>query len=295
MVIGTAEQPRQPQASPRPKTGVLRRVVHGVGELFITLGAVSLLFVFHEVYVTDWISAGKQLDATTALENRWAADAQAHRAELGRAGQATAPAEPAVPPPAPRAGEGIARLYAPRLGPDFAVTVIEGTVQDILAVGPGHYVGTALPGQPGNFAVAGHRVGRGAPFNDLDLLQSCDALVVETASEWLVYRILPFAAELPGWAEGKGTEGRCRGVTPLSAPYPQVPGQEIVLPTNGTVVAPVPGQPRNSALPPGARARLITLTTCNPKFSARTRLVVHGLMVARYVKGGERPAELQEG
>ena len=33
-----------------------------------------------------------------------------------------------------------------------------------LALGPGHVVGTALPGQVGNFAVAGHRVTAGNPF-----------------------------------------------------------------------------------------------------------------------------------
>ncbi|MCA1672476.1 MAG: class E sortase, partial [Actinobacteria bacterium] len=195
----------------------------------------------------------------------------------------------------PLEGDGIARLFVPGFGSDYSFTVLEGTSAEILAAGPGHYTDTALPGQPGNFAVAGHRVGKGAPFNDLDLLESCDALVVETRTEWFVYRVLPLQGEAPGWAEGEGAQERCRGVAPLPPPYPEVPGKEIVPPSDGSVIAPVPGQPRDAALPPDAEARLITLTTCHPKFSARERLIVHGVLVAQYPKGGERPAELMEG
>lgn len=68
-----------------------------------------------------------------------------------------------VPGP-PLEGDGIAMLYVPALGPDFSFTVLEGTGQDTLATGPGHYIDTAMPGQPGNFGLAGHRVGKGAPF-----------------------------------------------------------------------------------------------------------------------------------
>ncbi|MGH3980478.1 MAG: hypothetical protein ACRDRZ_16005 [Pseudonocardiaceae bacterium] len=33
-----------------------RRIVQGVGEIVVTLGLVVLLFVFYQVYVTDWFS-----------------------------------------------------------------------------------------------------------------------------------------------------------------------------------------------------------------------------------------------
>lgn len=39
--------------------------------------------------------------------------------------------------------------------------------------------------------MAGHRVGKGAPFNDLGALEACDAVVVETKQEWVTYRVLP--------------------------------------------------------------------------------------------------------
>jgi sortase (surface protein transpeptidase) len=246
-----------------------------VGELMITLGVVVLLFVIYEVYVTDLVSAGRQQDATQRLEDRWRQDRTTSETE----------------PEQPLAGDGLLRLYAPTLGPGFTRTVLEGTDQDTLATGPGHYTGTALPGQPGNMAIAGHRVTHGAPFTHIDQLQSCDALIVETAREWFVYRVLPMRDELPMWAEGKGAQPRCRGVTPLSAPYPEVPGQKIVAASDVSVIAAVPGISRDMA---GASTQMITLTTCHPKFSAQQRLIVHGVLVARYPADGAPPAELTE-
>src|SRR6202034_3278497 len=86
-------------------------------------------------------------------------------------------------------GTGIANIYIPRLGDDYHFTIVEGTDESALDKGPGHYDGTALPGQIGDFAVAGHRVGKGEPFLNLDKLQPGDAVVVETATNWYVYRV----------------------------------------------------------------------------------------------------------
>lgn len=266
--------PHRPPPSGRPVGDRVRKAVRVLGELLVTLGMVVLLFIVYTFYVTSWISAGKQADATAALEEQW----RDHRGTVDR----------------PLVGEGIARLHIPALGPDFAFTVLQGTDQDTLAVGPGHYVDTAMPGQPGNFALAGHRNGKGAPFLNLDLLESCDALVVQTRDTWLVYRVLPMADEMAGWAAGKGAQPQCRGVEPLPAPYPQVPGREIVQPSQTEVIAPVPGEP-DAQPPAGQQAKLITLTTCHPKFSARQRLIIHGVLVARHPKGGAPPVELTQG
>ncbi|MGH3911874.1 MAG: class E sortase [Pseudonocardiaceae bacterium] len=256
---------------PRRRGDGLRAMIRGVGEMLITLGVVALLFVFYAVYVTDWSSAEKQQDATTELDDAW------HNPR----GRVDRPIE----------GEGIAKLYIPSFGSDFVFTVLEGTTPDTLEAGPGHYVDTAMPGQPGNFAVAGHRVGKGSPFNDLDLLSSCDAIVVETVDQWFVYRVLPLQGEADEWATGRGTAQQCAGVGPLSGSYADVIGKQIVLPSQTEVIAPVPGQP--GLIPPADQAGLITLTTCHPQFSARERLIVHGVLVAQYSKAaGQRPAEL---
>ncbi|HEY6422830.1 MAG TPA: class E sortase [Pseudonocardiaceae bacterium] len=263
-VLSPAPHGRRPAAA--------RTVIRGVGELLLTLGLVALLFVFYEVYITDLTSAQKQREATAQLDDTWLNP----RSLVGR----------------PIEGAGIAKMYIPSFGPDFAYTVLEGTSQDVLAVGPGHYQGTALPGQLGNFAVAGHRVGRGSPFNSLDQLSSCDAIVVETADRWFVYRVLPLQGEAAGWEAGRAKEPQCRGVGPLRDRYANVMGKTIVLPSQTEVIAPVPGQP-GLVLPAKRELGLITLTTCHPQFSARQRLIVHGVLVAQYRKiDGQRPAEL---
>lgn len=273
--------------SPRPRTRApvppprdpVRTVVRTVGEVLITLGLVVLLFVVYEVYVTDLISAGKQRTATAALDDRWQGDADRvdHFDGLGE-------------------GDGFAKLYIPAFGADFQFTVVEGTTAPSLEIGPGHYPQTAYPGEPGNFAVAGHRVGKGAPFNDINLINSCDALVVETQHNWFVYRALPKAEEKAGWAEGKGTDAKCKGVAVLGGEYADVVGQQIVPPTNGSVIAPIPGRPEVPSA--GEQAALLTLTTCHPRFSDRERLIVHAVLVNQQVKDpskpNERPAELTE-
>lgn len=267
-----------------------RSIARVVGELLITFGLVTLLFVVYEIYWTDLISAGKQRDATAQLDNQWG--------------------KPDVDPDTLRRnhfeglgeGDSFAKLYVPTFGPDYHFTIIEGTSEKVLAIGPGHYTGSAYPGGNGNFAVAGHRVGHGGPFNDIDLLNSCDAIVVETHDDWFVYRVLPHKDEVDSWATGKGLEPRCRGVAPLgdpagpSAAYRSVYGQEIVDPSDGSVVAPVPHNLEVGNA--GAQVGLLTMTTCNPRFSDRQRLIVHAVLVHQIPKGqlapGQLPDEMKE-
>jgi sortase A len=158
-----------------------------------------------------------------------------------------------APPPAspPRHGDDVAILHIPRLGSgvgDAGIPVLEGVGLDILNEAAGHYPGTALPGQIGNFAVAGHRKTHGEPFRHLDELRAGDLVYVETAQTWYTYRI---------------------DADPV-----------IVQPTDLAVVDPVPGRP-------GVRPTqsLITLTTCNPWWSSTQRMIVTGALVATQPRG----------
>lgn len=282
----------RPPAGARPsrhRGDRARTAVRALGELLITVGMVLLLFVVYELYWTNLVSAGKQSSATAALDQQWSNGQDPTIATTGdgqaRTGQATVPL-----------GQGLAKLYVPSFGSDYQFTVMEGTTQDDLAIGPGHYVGTAFPGQPGNFAVAGHRVGQGAPFNDLDLLQSCDSVIAETADTWYVYRVLPMSEEVAGWSTGKGTsDARCTGtasadaaVGPLGGAYSGVVGREIVDPSQGNVIAPVPGNAAITLTGPD-EASLLTLTTCNPRYTANQRMIIHAVMVKKYPKSGSAP------
>lgn len=250
--------------------GPVRKAVRAVGELSITAGLVVLLFVVYQVYVTDWRSAGKQRDASAALDDEWTNGRQLRTD--------------------PVAGTPFARIYIPSFGADYNFTIQEGVDAATLETGPGHYQGTARPGEPGNFGVAGHRVGKGAPFNDLDLLNSCDAIVIETADSFLVYRVLPMKDQLTGWENGKGRDPKCAGVPTLrdpsvedGGPYGKTFGRVIVTPDRGDAVASVPYEPED-VVPKASQVALLTLTTCHPKFSARFRMIIHAVLTGQFQK-----------
>jgi sortase (surface protein transpeptidase) len=257
-----------------------RTVVRTIGEVLITAGMVVLLFVVYELYVTNIFSAQKQANATSALNKEWDTVTGPQRTDHF----------------APADGQGIAKIYIPALGHDWHFTVVEGTTQPDLAIGPGHYPGSAMPGQPGDMAIAGHRVGEGAPFDALNVVQSCDAIVVETQSDWYVYRLLPMANEAASWTTGRGKTQQCAGpngegkVLPLTGLYTKTVGQEIVLPTEGDVVAPVPHYP-GAQISAGQEVSLLTLTTCNPKFSAAQRMILHAVLVKDWKKDPANPSQ----
>jgi sortase (surface protein transpeptidase) len=274
----------RPPVDPPRERG--RTALRTAGEVLITCGMVVLLFVVYELYVTNIFSAQKQANATTSLNKEWdtvgAGQARSNHYNLAD-------------------GSGIAKLYIPAFGQDYVFTVIEGTNQNDLAIGPGHYVGSALPGEPGNFAVAGHRVGEGAPFDDLGLVQSCDAILIETQTDWYVYRMLPMPGEAATWTTGKGKTAHCDGangeakVQPLGGMYAQTVGREIVLPSEGDVVAPIPHH-YGAKVSAGQEASLLTLTTCNPKFSAAQRMILHAVLVKDWKKtaADKMPPEMKE-
>lgn len=140
-----------------------------------------------------------------------------------------------------RLGGGMALIRIPRLGKDYRYVVVEGVGPADLRKGPGHYPGSAMPGQIGNFVVSGHRTTYSAPFNRIGELRRGDRILIDTRRRQFVY---------------------------------QVTGRQIVEPDDVEVIAPVPNHPRRRPT-----ERLITLTTCHPKYSAAERLIVHGRLV----------------
>lgn len=276
---------------PRARRGVGRTAARGVGEVLITLGVVVLLFVVYEVYVTDLFGERKQAAATTAVDRVWAQAQQTATVVAQAPDQMATDPQQRLPAYDPVLGAGFAKLRIPALGADYVFTVVEGTDPDDLYIGPGHYSETQLPGEQGNFAVAGHRVSKGSPFNDLGLLRSCDAIVVETQDDWFAYRVLPMAEEEATWV---GTpRPNCGGVQVQTGAYAGVYGREITLPSDYAQVLPVPTV-LSTTVPPDAQ-RLITLTTCHPQFSDAERMIIHGVLVASYAKApGFLPPELTE-
>jgi LPXTG-site transpeptidase (sortase) family protein len=137
------------------------------------VGLIVLLFVVWQLWGTDIA----QHHAQSQLKNQFDAAVQAHHvpAEAGN-GKGLIPAATRFAPAAD--GSVIARLQIPAIGVDQYV--VEGTTADDLSKGPGHYIGTAYPGQAGNVAIAGHRTTHGAPFNELGHLVAGNRIVLTT-------------------------------------------------------------------------------------------------------------------
>jgi len=146
----------------------------------------------------------------------------------------TVPTTTLAPFAAPPEGDVVARIGIPKIG--VGQFVVEGVNVDDLRKGPGHYPNTQMPGHEGNSAIAGHRTTYGAPFGDLDKLANGDDIRVVT---------------LQGDSRYKVTEIR------------------VVDPSQVSVLDPSPDPAR-----PGHELATLTLTTCNPKYSAEERLIV---------------------
>jgi LPXTG-site transpeptidase (sortase) family protein len=214
---------------------VIRTFVRGFGQTLITFGLVVLLFAGYEVYGKGFEVAAAQNKLEGGLDSAWA-DKQRQEAVKAE-----------VRPPL---GAGMSRLYIPRLNKEWVV--VEGVRPQDIKHAPGHYPKSAMPGQEGNFAIAGHRMP--SVWWDLDLVRNGDALIVETKTDWIVYKVYKI---------------------------------QIVLPTAVGVVAPNPDRP--GAAP---TRKIITLTTCNPKWDNYERLVVHGELNRDLPKSMGEPAEL---
>ena len=82
--------------------------------------------------------------------------------------------QPVAPPPdnAVDPTQLVGRIEIPKIGVND--NLFEGIALSTLDKGPGHWPGTAMPGQPGNVVVAGHRVSHSKPFRHIDDLVDGD-------------------------------------------------------------------------------------------------------------------------
>lgn len=267
----SAARHARPASAPRKVT-----FTQVLGELLITVSVLLFSFAFYEAYWTNVEAAKQQDDVSHALDDKWSKKVNP-RQKL-----------------TPELGEAFARMYIPTFGSDFAFAIVEGTTDEDLLRGPGRYVDSQMPGDAGNFAIAGHRVGKGAPFNDLGNLEVCDAIIVETRNSWEIYRVLPI--EVSG-QQREAAAAKCfsqKQVSEISSgQYAGIEGRHITLPGNYSVVQPLPGLDVTQ-VEPGLEG-LMTMTTCHPQFSNAERMIVHAMKVRSEPKtGGNRPVEFEE-
>lgn len=103
-----------------------------------------------------------------------------------------------LPPPDPAAAEPLielGRIEIPTIGVDVAM--FAGVTDGTLDHGPGHWPGSALPGQIGNVAVTGHRTSRTRPFRNIHQLTPGDEVVFTTADGRFVYQVTGYSVVGP--------------------------------------------------------------------------------------------------
>ncbi|WP_176761659.1 sortase [Tessaracoccus oleiagri] len=150
------------------------------------LGLVLLAVLFVAVAWALWFHVG-----TNAVAD---ADRRDALAGLDEAWRAPTAAESEAELPLPEAGRPAWILEIPALG--VRQPIIAGTDPDDLSRGVGWYPTTNLPGEVGNMALAGRRVGHGEPFRRLLDLERGDEVVVETMIKRYTYVVRVAPAEL---------------------------------------------------------------------------------------------------
>jgi len=248
---------RTPEApTTRPRQPGWSVAVGLLGELLIIAGVVLGLYVVWQLFYTDIEAGNTQQEVVDGLD--WVQPLDSISADV------TIPDDlKYLPGTAPVMDEPpfattFATMYVPRFGSDYVKPISEGvTRREVLdTLGIGHYPGTAMPGDKGNFAISAHRTTYGKPFNKIADLKVGDSLVIETKEAWYVYKVTEW---------------------------------EIVEPTKVEVIAPVPDKP--GAEPDGY---YITLTSCHPMFSAAQRWVTHGELEYWAPHDAGIPAEILE-
>lgn len=210
--------------------------VRTVGLSLLVVGAVLLGYVCWQVFGTTWVSQRRQAQVVRELEAAWQQDARADQAHLVRVSE----------------GEASAIVRIPRFGDDYEIPVLEGTGDEVLAAGFGHFTGSSEAGEVGNYAIAGHRVTHGEPLRRMPELAPGDEILVETPTMMFTYVLDTGGADLE-----------------------VDDGEDWVL-------EPAPHDPRgrlDQRFQPGQR--LITLVTCSELFHTDDRLVAFGHLKAQ--------------
>ncbi|MGQ4488130.1 class E sortase [Streptomyces sp. SAS_281] len=152
-------------------------ISRGIGELFITLGVLMLLFVTYQLWWTN-------------VRADQIAGREAHKIQDDWAKNENPPEKQEAFEP----GQGFAIIHIPKL--DVVTPIAEGTSKEkVLDRGMvGHYsekpLRTAMPSdKQGNFALAGHRNTHGEPFRYINRLKPGDPIVVETREAYYTYEM----------------------------------------------------------------------------------------------------------
>ena len=226
------------------------QVIGALGRVLLGAGTLILLFVAYQLWGTELVESHSQ----AVLRNEFNHELRRARTTVGSTTatpttSVPAPSGKADPAPttaAPAEGMPVGVIEIPRIG--LNKVIVEGTSTTDLRQGPGHYLGTPLPGQAGNAAIAGHRTTYGAPFYNLNNLSDGDDIVITTTQGTFTYTVV----------------------------------RHFTVPCGGVSC----NDPADSAVLTQSTSPELTLTTCNPPFAATSRLIVQGDLTAARVNPG---------
>lgn len=264
--VRCSEYLEQPKLACMAKSGAIRslepvarrRWQKRLGAVFLVAGLTLFSVIAFNEFVEPYFATQRQNEVAASIREEFA--------QLDRdSGVAVAKAELEV-------GESFAVLYAPRLGSDYRRPIAQGTsVEKVLnTVGIGHYLHSAMPHELGNFALAAHRTTHGGAFNNIDRFVVGDSIFVETRWGWYRYEVVESAVVEPNdfWVVGSN---------PLTKNAENAESSDS-----------------DEADATGEPARLLTLTTCTPRYTSEKRLVVWAKLVDERPRELGAPAEIRE-
>lgn len=233
-------------------TGVL-------GEVLITVGAITLLYVAWQLWVGDVIYGAQRTAEAHELSEQWQHEYEDRITQSPEATPTSEPTAETAEPiilPQPEDTQIFGTMFIPRFGSDYAFPVAGGVTRSgtLDPIGIGHYPGTQMPGEVGNFAVAAHRTTWGKPFNRIADLHVGDAIVIETPDGWYTYRFRTLEYVQPSAIE-------------VILPVPQVKGVS-------------------------ANGRYLTMTSCSPMYSLAERIVAYSVFDSFTPRSAGPPASL---
>ncbi len=204
-----------------------------LAELAFTAAFVIGLFIAYQLWFTNQVSDSQASAISTEI--REGLKAQVFTSE--------SPSIQVEVKGKPYTVSSIGLVYIPRLKSDvWATPIVVGVGGRELSLGVGYYPGAAMPGEIGNFAIAGHRATNGEPFARFERLKAGDRVFVQTAAGWFEYELL----------------------------------ENKKIPDSATWV--LDAQPKGLNLDSN---QLITLTTCDPRWNSTRRWAWWGVLVAQ--------------
>lgn len=240
---------RRARRKPQPRISV----IGVIGEILVTGGVLVFLFLVWQLWLNDAVLRAAQDSEAAALSEAWANSIEIPEAVPDPIDTV----EPTILA-TPGDAEVFGVLRVPRFGAGYAAQLAGGVSasRTLNPLGLGHYPDTQMPGELGNFAVAGHRNTHGKPLNLIAELRVGDAIVVEVPEGWYTYRFRTL---------------------------------EYVEPSGVGVLEPVP-----QADGVAASDSIITLTSCNPAFSTAERIIAYGAFESWTPRAAGPPASITE-